>query len=230
MGEIDAAIRRLSKTINDARWSTNPRVLLELAIVAISSGEGNYSAPGTGQQIRRMPQSTESQSAAAAKIADVQPDTAKSRAEDKEKPASVTQTDISEHDTAAYKQADGDGRAGQQAENTGMSPSERAVLWHEIFEEGDDQAGSFNLIRSGTTLDHVGEDTFTVATVSSFTKRFTEQKRYELEQLMSRRMGRPMRLICHLKEDKTDTPVEEDETARIAEEARNILGIDIEIE
>ena len=25
MGEIDAAIRRLSKTINDARWSTNPR-------------------------------------------------------------------------------------------------------------------------------------------------------------------------------------------------------------
>ena len=92
MGEIDAAIRRLSKTINDARWSTNPRVLLELAIVAISSGEGNYSAPGTGQQIRRMPQSTESQSAAAAKIADVQPDTAKSRAEDKEKPASVTQT------------------------------------------------------------------------------------------------------------------------------------------
>ena len=123
-----------------------------------------------------MPQSTESQSAAAAKIADVQPDTAKSRAEDKEKPASVTQTDISEHDTAAYKQADGDGRARQQAENTGMSPSERAVLWHEIFEEGDDQAGSFNLIRSGTTLDHVGEDTFTVATVSSFTKRFTEQK------------------------------------------------------
>ena len=230
MGEIDAAIRRLSKTINDARWSTNPRVLLELAIVAISSGEGNYSAPGTGQQIRRMPQSTESQSAAAAKIADVQPDTAKSRAEDKEKPASVTQTDISEHDTAAYKQADGDGRARQQAENTGMSPSERAVLWHEIFEEGDDQAGSFNLIRSGTTLDHVGEDTFTVATVSSFTKRFTEQKRHELEQLMSRRMGRPMRLICHLKEDKTDTPVEEDETARIAEEARNILGIDIEIE
>ena len=230
MGEIDAAIRRLSKTINDARWSTNPRVLLELAIVAISSGEGNYSAPGTGQQIRRMPQSTESQSAAAAKIADVQPDAAKSRAEDKEKPASVTQTDISEHDTAAYKQADGDGRARQQAENTGMSPSERAVLWHEIFEEGDDQAGSFNLIRSGTTLDHVGEDTFTVATVSSFTKRFTEQKRHELEQLMSRRMGRPMRLICHLKEDKTDTPVEEDETARIAEEARNILGIDIEIE
>ena len=60
--------------------------------------------------------------------------------------------------------------------------------------------------------------------------RFTEQKRHELEQLMSRRMGRPMRLICHLKEDKTDTPVEEDETARIAEEARNILGIDIEIE
>lgn len=36
--EIDYAVTRLSKTINDARWSTNPRVLLELAIVAISAG------------------------------------------------------------------------------------------------------------------------------------------------------------------------------------------------
>ena len=41
LDEIDFAVTKLSKTINDARWSTNPRVLFELAIVSIAAGE-NY--------------------------------------------------------------------------------------------------------------------------------------------------------------------------------------------
>ena len=38
------------------------------------------------------------------------------------------------------------------------------LLWHSIFEEGEDNAGSFNLIRSGSRLHHVGDDNFTVVT------------------------------------------------------------------
>lgn len=49
-------------------------------------------------------------------------------------------------------------------------------LWHSIFEEGEDNAGSFNLIRSGSRLHHVGDDNFTVVTGSSFTLRYVEQK------------------------------------------------------
>ena len=37
LDEINTAILRLSKTLNDARWSTQPRILLELAIVAIAT-------------------------------------------------------------------------------------------------------------------------------------------------------------------------------------------------
>ena len=40
--EIEEAIRRISKTINDARWSTQPRILLELDIVALSGAKGRY--------------------------------------------------------------------------------------------------------------------------------------------------------------------------------------------
>lgn len=36
--EINDAIIRLSRTINEARWSTQPRILLELAVVAIARG------------------------------------------------------------------------------------------------------------------------------------------------------------------------------------------------
>ena len=40
--EIDRAILRISKTINEARWSTQPRILMELDIVALSGGKGSY--------------------------------------------------------------------------------------------------------------------------------------------------------------------------------------------
>ena len=52
--------------------------------------------------------------------------------------------------------------------------------------------------------------------------------------MMSRRLGRPMRLICELRTDEAaaeEKKAEKDEqTARIAEKAKDILGIDIEIE
>ena len=45
MDEIRDAILRLSRTINEARWSTQPRILLELAIISIVSGESTESPP-----------------------------------------------------------------------------------------------------------------------------------------------------------------------------------------
>lgn len=228
MGEIDSAIKRLSKTINDARWSTNPRVLLELAIVAISSGEGNYTAAGSAAQGARVQPGPEKQAAETEPQRPWQTQTAKAemvKDDDKTQIQHEMPAKIRQAETAPTNQD-------KHSADTGaaMSVSEMNILWHEIFEDGDDQAGSFNLIRSGTTLEHVGEDTFTVTTVSSFTQRFTEQKRSELEKLMARRLGRPMRLICHLQENKPEIAPEEDDTAKIAEEAKKILGIDIEIE
>ncbi len=40
--EIDKAVLRISKTINEARWSTQPRILMELDIVALSGARGSY--------------------------------------------------------------------------------------------------------------------------------------------------------------------------------------------
>ena len=105
-----------------------------------------------------------------------------------------------------------------------------SALWHSIFEEGEGSAGSFNLIRSGTELHHVGEDNFTVVTNSSFTLRYVEQKRKEIEKLMERQIGRHLKLICRLKEDLLQEKDEDSETEKIAREAGKLLGIDIEIE
>ena len=53
MDEINDAILKLSKAINEARWSTQPRILLELALVNIASGVSETTA--SKQETRRAP-------------------------------------------------------------------------------------------------------------------------------------------------------------------------------
>lgn len=53
MDEINDAILKLSKAINEARWSTQPRILLELALVNIASGVSEKTA--SKQETRRAP-------------------------------------------------------------------------------------------------------------------------------------------------------------------------------
>lgn len=203
--EIDYAVTKLSKTINDARWSSNPRVLLELAIVSIAS-EGGYETTQKPVSVKHEPQPTPEPR--------VVPEP---RIEQEHRPTPEPTRTAPKADTQ---------RGG------GAPPGESyTALWHSIFEAGEDSAGSFNLIRSGTELYHVGEDNFTVVTGSSFTRRYVEQKRHELEKLMERHVGRPMKMICRLKEElQSETPSGESETEKIAREAGELLGIDIEIE
>ena len=111
-------------------------------------------------------------------------------------------------------------------------------LWHRVFEEGEDEAGSFNLIRSGTMLYHVGEKNFTVVANNDFTKKYIEQKRDLIEKIMADKLGHPVQMVCCLEseiakqtqmlEEKAEEPKEDDR--KLAEEASRILGVDIEID
>ena len=217
--EINDAIIRLSKTINDARWSTQPRILLELAIVSIASGLDENAA--LIRHERRPAQ-------AAAPSVNTAADTAYCTVPDSD---SVENT-RREKETAPPKPV-----MEQSAENE--------ALWHAVFEEGEDGAGSFNLIRNGTVLAEVSEKTFTVIATSPFAKRYAQQKQQLIEGIMSRRLGRPMKMLCYSEGENipggsrigahvgpggtagTDTEENMEDMARKASE---ILGMDITIE
>lgn len=216
--EIDFAITRLSKTINDAKWSTNPRVLLELAIVSIAAGEEYEERPMRQipqhrDEPRREPQGFHREAVGTAPQIpkETAPEPTDSDTIDPE-PIALTREEREKIDDIKAQTFDD-------------------KLWHSIFEEGEGSAGSFNLIRSGTQLIHLGENSFTIAANSSFTRRYVEQKKDELEKLMSERMAKPMKLICKLREEiKESADSKEDETEQIAKEAEAILGISIDIE
>ena len=102
-------------------------------------------------------------------------------------------------------------------------------LWHQIFEEGEGSASSFNLIRSGTMLGNVGESQFTVLAKTGFAQRYAEKMRPELEHLMERHLGRHLKMICRREseEQKQEADCQFENLAKMVGET---LGIHVEIE
>lgn len=265
MDEIRDAILRLSRTINEARWSTQPRILLELAIISIASGEsvesqswqsGKQYGARTSQQARTINSEQEAREQTA-RIAQGQ---AQALAEAATKPGATHGSGADRQQAETQTKSGIAGEKQELPQAPGMrdeiaprtqaqtqsllSSAENEALWHAVFEEGEDGAGSFNLIRNGTFLARVSETEFEVVAKTSFAKRFAEQKRGQLESIMERKLGRGLRMICVEEKDyhalqerqgmreacAADGSVPDPETEHLMQLAKDALGIEIEIE
>ena len=265
MDEIRDAILRLSRTINEARWSTQPRILLELAIISIASGESAESQPWqsgkqygarTSQQARTINPEQEARE----QTARISQGQAQALAEAATKPGATHGSGADRQQAETQTRSGIAGEKQELPQAPGMrdeiaprtqaqtqsllSSAENEALWHAVFEEGEDGAGSFNLIRNGTFLARVSETEFEVVAKTSFAKRFAEQKRGQLESMMERKLGRGLRMICVEEKDyhalqerqgmreacAADGSVPDPETEHLMQLAKDALGIEIEIE
>lgn len=265
MDEIRDAILRLSRTINEARWSTQPRILLELAIISIASGESAESQPWqsgkqygarTSQQARTINPEQEARE----QTARISQGQAQALAEAATKPGATHGSGADRQQAETQTRSGIAGEKQELPQAPGMrdeiaprtqaqtqsllSSAENEALWHAVFEEGEDGAGSFNLIRNGTFLARVSETEFEVVAKTSFAKRFAEQKRGQLESIMERKLGRGLRMICVEEKDyhalqerqsmdetcAADGSVPDPETEHLMQLAKDALGIEIEIE
>ena len=285
MDEIRDAVLLLSRTINEARWSTQPRILLELAIISIASGAGiesssqqsprKYGAQ-SGQQMQGAGQTasfSQGQTAQFVQGQTMQPGGQQMQAQAAVQPMAAQNAQAQ----GIQPEAPGAGQtAGCMLPQTGMQPgageasdtqmqtaaqdmqaqaaaltsaAENEALWHAVFEEGEDGAGSFNLIRNGTFLTRVSETEFEVVAKTSFAKRFAEQKREQLETIMEHKLGRRLRMLCVEEKDyrtlqaqtadgtrkaggvsTADRSAGDPEVEHLMQLAKDALGIEIEIE
>lgn len=285
MDEIRDAVLLLSRTINEARWSTQPRILLELAIISIASGVGiessaqqsprKYGAQ-SGQQMQGAGQTasfSQGQTAQFAQGQAMQPGGQQIQGQAAVQPMAAQNAQAQ----GIQPEAQGAGQtAGCMLSQTGMQPdageasdtqmqtaaqdmqpqaaaltsaAENEALWRAVFEEGEDGAGSFNLIRNGTFLTRVSETEFEVVAKTSFAKRFAEQKREQLETIMEHKLGRRLHMLCVEEKDyrtlqaqtadgtrkaggvsTADRSAGDPEVEHLMQLAKDALGIEIEIE
>ena len=199
LADINCGILELSRTMREAKWSTQPRILLELAVVNLSSNL---------------------RSAAPAGI----PDTAR-RASDAEIETGAElykKKSADETSGAATQEMSGNGDDRDQAEKFDLDE-----LWKAVFEDGEAAKGSFYIIGSGGHLTSVGEYDFTVVADSEPVKRHAEKNRELLESLLEKHTGK--RRTMNIMLAGNEVLASGMSVENMAREAESVLGINVEI-
>ena len=203
---INDSIIRLSQTLSDAKWSTQPRILLELCIVKLSEDPRGVQAisPPVVQQSRTISQKTRTEST------QPMPENRKNQNH-----SHVVET-TPEH------------QASERAETPDLS-IDCDSLWHAVFEDGESLRGSFNLLRVGTRLKEIRNDQFIVEASNEMTLTYARENASDLEKIMEKHVGRKLRMECRMV--NMSGVSEKEKTAEdLASEIGNKFGIHIEIQ
>ena len=170
--------------MSDAKWSPQPRILLELCIVKL----------GTGPE-----KMTEKVDESKASVSGMEKGRKKADVPSKSKVGGF----------------DGDN-------------SSLEGIWHCVFEAGEAQKGSFNLMR-GTALSEISDNHFCVQAENPVTLRFLKENALLLEELMEKQMGKRLVMECFL-EGNSEVRNEDDPMEATADKLKERFGITVEFE
>ena len=231
--EIEKAILRISKTINEARWSTQPRILMELDIVALSGGKGSYMTEAVPREVKaEVPKTSPVRDIPKEESVPVTEDTV-NEPEEQTIPASAPKPDI------LIKTIDMDKPIELSREQLERNAARSTAdfdsevldledLWRDAMEEGEATSGSFNLIRSWTRLKDVRKGTYTIAVSTEFARKHVQEKIGTIDSIMSGILKRPVigGIVLEKHSEKEKTEPEKD----YVREAKDALGLDIIVE
>lgn len=188
LATINSSILTLANTINDARYSTQPRTLMELAIVVLANGirdggkapaafiENAASVPMTksdrqvkdraaAQEIRQAPQESKTES-----------------------PESVSLQSESVKDVAS-------GSAG--------ASYDMDELWERVWDRLPEH-GSISMVRMNTSLAGVNEREFKVIACSDFVRDLAEKNTEIITKAVADEVGRPLKMVLRSASDAVD--------------------------
>ncbi len=209
--DINRGIMEISKTMNEARWSTQPRILLELVIVKLSS-EMQSLQPSQPAQVFQPAQPVKAEAP---------------RAEETPKPLASEAVNFAEEAPAQQAEV--------QQEEAPLNGSQTdsswdcEAIWKAVFEDGEAAKGSFYMIGSSGRLTEIGDHHFTVEMNSELVKNHAEKNRQLLENLMEKHTG--ARRIMELKTvSEGSSSADTRSVEEIAKDAGELLGINIEIQ
>lgn len=221
---ITAAIRQLSESHSEAKWSSQPRVILELCAVKLSSDGAPpvRQAPPQPQQPQQISRQTAPPQAPA--------QTPPQQAQQPQQTSPQTQPPQPQQQPPQREHANPETvNAPEGARTAGAVDTDK--LWHEIFEDGEAAMGSFNLLRSGAKLTEASGSAFTVEASNTTVRNYVEKNRAVLENLMEKHTGRKMKLRC-VTAGAEDGPADESgmSTEEKAAKLEDLMGIKVSID
>ena len=211
--EINRGIMTLAKTINDARYSPQPRILMELAIVSLASGECETpqasavqvqapkrpSKPAAAQQSSK-PASTptspkpEPQQSESPKAEPQQSESPKPEPQQSESPTQ-------EPEGTPAPEAVFSNEEPSPIENPTDGMDELSEIWASVW-DNIDEIGSVTMVRVNSTLAGIGEEEFKLFISSDITSSIAERNREMIEEAMEKVVGRHLKMVIKRVEEK----------------------------
>ena len=212
--DINRGIMELSSKADEARWSTQPRILLELAIVRLCMGAG---------QIRELSEVEFEHTAPPAPAAPVE--SAPVQLGNRPRPRVIEKKPEPVAEPVVEPAAPAESAAPAEPPAKAAEAFDCDDIWNKVFEDGENEKGSINLMRNSGRLTSIDDDTFSITVGSEFAKGFAEKNRALIEHLVEKHTGghRAMNIVVAEK-GQMERPAEE-----IAAEASDILGINVEV-
>ena len=204
--EINNGILTLSRTINDARYSTQPRILLELAAVTIA--EGISEMPMQVQQTAVPKMAVRQQAVAQKKVA----------------PAAKTVA----ANAGGSEENRSEAPAGEEAPATCACDPD--ALWCRIIEECEKTQGSVNILRDMAVVTEVRGNELFVEASSEFYFSYIERYRKSILDSASVIMGHPVKMKVEIAGEQAAKTTESEEMNELANNIENKYDIDIKVE
>lgn len=189
---IGRAIETIARTAADAKYSTQPRVLMELATVTLAKEAYPGHAPEKGAPEKGAPKAPRRPGTGLR--SDV-----RGGAESETAPGAGPETAPGAGPSAAsepsLKSVTEGGPPAEGPEEREYEAGELAELWEQAWDQVEDDGSSIFLARINTTLAGIRGDEFKVICSNDFVKGIADKNRSAITLAMSRVLGRSMRMI-----------------------------------
>ncbi len=220
LADINNAIVTIAKALNDARYSTQPRILMELAVVTLAAGLGENMPGGQKQAaaqsapVRRTAKSIREIASHKAKIVGDVP------SEDKPS-GSVPSEDAAEGGMQSFSEDNLSVEGGRQPKTrlSGSADDEAPdVIWERVWERMADDGGSSYLVRINTSLEGICDNEFRVKAANDVVRKIAEKNREALTNAMYAVTGRHIKMVLvsasEAEPEDEQTPAQEEAEAR----------------
>lgn len=159
----------LTKTLNDIKWTSQPRVLLELAIV-------------------RLAESSEAETETVSKKGK----------EDAKPKLNIKESQIKAHThSEAEKKTQTPKKSAEHAKNVQTADYDK--IWKQICEEGASENATFNFLVNSAELWEFTDTHFVIAALNPVTQKTLETVRDKIEAGMNKYTGTTLPMLCKLK-------------------------------
>ena len=247
LAEINRAIITLAKAINDSRYSTQARILLEVAVVSIASGTEYGEAPEV--PVRSVaPPVQQNPPAPSIQQNPVQPPVQQNHpAPVQEQPVPEPEINVyspepedvqpaESAEAAAPRQDIPEGAATQQDKPAGArSPEELADIWRDVCQEAAQTKPLLNILYDCVPAEQKGDEIKLIVNLD-ITKQLVERDAVYINSLLNK-YGADGHIVCvadsgsmNMAAEAPDQGSQESDLELARREASELLGIDVQIE